>query len=297
MSATLPQPEPNDGGRLGLTLFLALILHALLILGVGFDTLTGDAPNQITLDVTWVDAPAPEPDEDARHIAADAQLASGEAEESRVATSPEPPLLDEAPIPEPMAAAAPPPPPDPVPAAPAELDPVTTITPTSEPLPADPVPAEVPAPPEVPSAATLITRGLDAARSIPHETQQTLVARASRTLYLDTLSARAAPEAAYLEAWIRKVERVGNLNYPDEARRRGLSGSLVLSVRLDAEGRVQDIAIAQSSGEPILDQAAIRIVELAQPFAPFTESMRERYDHLVITRTWAFRRDRMERGR
>ena len=288
MSATLPQPEPDDGGRLGLTLFLALILHALVILGVGFEMLTSERTDQVTLDVTWVDVPAPEP-EDARHIAAEAQAASGEAAEEQIARSPEP-AMEEAFVPEPRE--APPVPletmlePDP--------EPVTTTGPTPEP---EPIPAEIPDPPEAPSAATLIARGLEAARSIPHETEQALLSRASRTLYLDTLSARAAPEAAYLEAWIRKVERVGNLNYPDEARRRGLSGSLVLSVRLDAEGRVQDIAIAQSSGEPILDQAAIRIVELAQPFAPFTESMREQYDHLVITRTWAFRRDRVERDR
>ena len=291
MSATLPQPEPDDGGRLGLTLFLALILHALVILGVGFEMLTSERPDQVTLDVTWVDVPSPEP-EDARHIAAEAQAASGDAEEEQVARSPEP-TMEEAARPEP--AEAPPTPLETMPEP--DMEPVTTLGPTPEPAPVEPTPAEIPEPPEAPSAATLIARGLEAARSMPHETEQTLLSRASRTLYLDTLSARAAPEAAYLEAWIRKVERVGNLNYPDEARRRGLSGSLVLSVRLDTEGRVQDIAVAQSSSEPILDQAAIRIVELAQPFAPFTDSMREQYDHIVITRTWAFRRDRVERDR
>jgi periplasmic protein TonB len=291
MSATLAQPEPDDGGRLGLTLFLALILHALVILGVGFDMLSSERPEQVTLDVTWVEIPSAEP-EDARHIAAQAQAASGAAEESRIAQSPEP-ALDEALLPEPRQ--APPAPLEDLPAA--DSEPVATPAPTPEPAPAEPSPAESPEPLDAPSAATLIARGLEAARAMPHETPQTLLSRASRTLYLDTLAARAAPEAAYLEAWIRKVERVGNLNYPDEARRHGLSGALVLSVRLDAEGRVQDIAIAQSSGEPILDQAAMRIVELAQPFAPFTDAMREQYDHLVITRTWAFRRDRVERGR
>lgn len=292
MSATLPQPEPDDGGRLGLTLFLALILHALVILGVGFEMLSSQRPAQVTLDVTWVDVPGPEPD-DAQHIAAEAQAASGEAEETQVARSPEP-AADEGLLPDP-GATAPPAPLDTPPEVVAE--PVAVLESVPEPAPAEPVPSDFPEPVEPPPAATLIARGLEAARALPHETAQTLQSRASRTLYLDTLAARSAPEAAYLEAWIRKVERVGNLNYPDEARRRGLSGSLVLSVRLDADGQVQDIAIAQSSGEPILDQAAIRIVELAQPFAPFTDSMREQYDHLVITRTWAFRRDRVERGR
>ncbi|TVP87467.1 MAG: energy transducer TonB [Thioalkalivibrio sp.] len=291
MSATLPQPEPDDGGRLGLTLFLALILHALVILGVGFEMFPGERPEQVTLDVTWVDAPSPEP-EDARHIAAEAQAASGEAEESQVARSPEP-SMDEAAPAEPLEA-----PPAAVDASPpADPEPVATPEPAQEPAPRDPAPAEIADAPGTPSAATIVARGRETARAMPHETRQELRSRASRTLYLDTLSARAAPEAAYLETWIRKVERVGNLNYPDEARRRGLSGSLVLSVRLDPEGRVQDIAIAQSSGEPVLDQAASRIVELAAPFAPFTDDMREQYDHLVITRTWAFRRDRVERAR
>jgi periplasmic protein TonB len=307
MSATLPQPSPDDGSRLGLTLFLALVLHALVILGVGFEMLTAERPDQVTLDVTWVQVPDPaaEP-EAAEHIAEAAQAASGAADESQIAKSPEPvgerptdaePAGDDGFVPEPLEMQ--PAPVETLVEPESEPDPVTAAVPEPEPAPETPVapPPAVVAPPEQPSAALLMARGLGAARAAPAETAQPMLSRASRTLYLDTLAARASPEAAYLEAWIRKVERIGNLNYPDEARRRGLSGSLVLSVRLDAEGRVQDIAIAQSSGEPILDESAIRIVELAQPFAPFTEAMREQYDHLVITRTWAFRRDRVERGR
>ena len=292
MSATLPPPNPDDGSRLGLTLFLALIVHALVILGVGFEMLPGERPDQVTLDVTWVDVPDPgaEP-EVAEHIATAAQVGSGAAEESQEARSPEltgegttaPPFTEAPPLPETL--------PQPTP------DPLITAAPETVPEPREPEPADTAAPTSPPSAAMLMARGLEAVRAVPGERAQPLLSRATRTLYLDTLAARAAPEAAYLEAWIRKVERIGNLNYPDEARRQGLSGSLVLSVRLNAEGRVQDIGIAQSSGEPILDQAAVRIVELAQPFAPFTESMREKYDHIVITRTWAFRRDRVERVR
>jgi periplasmic protein TonB len=309
MSATLPQPSPDDGSRLGLTLFLALVLHALVILGVGFEMLTTERPDQVTLDVTWVQVPNPAAEPDTtEHIAEAAQAASGAAEESQVAKSPEP--VGERPVdPEPAGDAGFVPEPLEMRPVPAETlvepesqpDPVTAALPEPEPEPAPETPEAPPptvaAPPEQPAAALLMARGLEAARAAPAETARPMLSRASRTLYLDTLAARASPEAAYLEAWIRKVERIGNLNYPDEARRRSLSGSLVLSVRLDAEGRVQDIAIAQSSGEPILDEAAMRIVELAQPFAPFTEAMREQYDHLVITRTWAFRRDRVERGR
>lgn len=293
MSAILPEPHPDHGNRLSLTLFLALVLHALVILGVGFEMLKRDRPDPVTLDVTWVEIPAPEP-EDAQHIAVQAQAASGESDEIQAARSPEPkPMEDTGPVPEPLE--TPPTLAESVPES--SPDPVTAVEPDPTTRPEEVLPTEILDPSDQPSAAMLMARGLEAARALPHESEQPLLSRASRTLYLDTLAARTAPEAAYLEAWIRKVERIGNLNYPDEARRRGLSGSLVLSVRLDAEGQVQDIAIAQSSGEPVLDQAAIRIVELAQPFAPFTEAMREQYDHLVITRTWAFRRDRVERGR
>ncbi|AHE99540.1 energy transducer TonB [Thioalkalivibrio paradoxus] len=303
MSATLPRSAPVESNRLTLPLFLALVLHALVILGVGFEMLPEERPAEITLDVTWVDAPAPEP-EHAEHVAPRPQEASGDADQDRMAQTPEPvgerpadpaPAGDAGLIPEPIemqleaSDPAPERQPDPVVAHADDAPPA--------PMPEEPSPTDTTQPPEQPSAALLMARGLEAARSMPAETEQTLLSRATRTRYLDTLAARGAPEAAYLEAWIRKVERIGNLNYPDEARRRGLSGTLVLSVRLDADGRVLDIAVAQSSGESILDQAAIRIVELAQPFAPFTESMRESYDQLVITRTWAFRRDRVERVR
>lgn len=283
---------------LGPALFLALVVHLILILGISFEMVPQDRAAPITLDVTWVTDPQALPDDErVDRIAPQDQMGGGEAPEDRTARTPEP--IGEAPID-----------PAPVDSAPLPLEPLppvetveAVVTTDPEPPPApptmDPAPevSPPPAPPETPSAALLMARGLETARAAPAETAVTQLARASRTRYLDTLSARGAPEAAYLEAWIRKVERIGNLNYPDEARRRGLSGSLILSVRLDAEGRLLDVGITQSSGEPILDQAAIRIVELAEPFAPFTAEMRESYDQLVITRTWAFRRDRVERVR
>jgi len=94
--------------------------------------------------------------------------------------------------------------------------------------------------------------------------------------------------ASYMDAWRRKVERVGNLNYPEEARRRGLQGGLVLDVALDPEGKVIEIKLLRSSGVPVLDDAAIRIVELASPFAPLPNNIREDTDVLHIIRTWQF---------
>ena len=94
--------------------------------------------------------------------------------------------------------------------------------------------------------------------------------------------------AAYMDAWRAKVERIGNLNYPDEAKRRQLTGNLLLDVALKADGSIHEISVRRSSGQKILDDAAIRIVELSAPFAPFPAEIRADLDVLHITRTWKF---------
>ena len=94
--------------------------------------------------------------------------------------------------------------------------------------------------------------------------------------------------AAYMDSWRAKVERIGNLNYPDEAKRRHLTGNLLLDVALNADGSINQISVRRSSGQKILDDAAIRIVELSAPFAPFPPEIREDLDVLHITRTWKF---------
>ncbi|MCY4058385.1 MAG: energy transducer TonB [Gammaproteobacteria bacterium] len=102
------------------------------------------------------------------------------------------------------------------------------------------------------------------------------------------------PELAYyLDSWRRKVERVGNINYPSEARSRGLSGTLRLLVVIDRDGALQDARILESSGHKLLDEGAVGIVNLAAPFSPFTKSMRARIDLLEIERRWRFRKDRL----
>lgn len=102
------------------------------------------------------------------------------------------------------------------------------------------------------------------------------------------------PELAYyLDSWRRKVERVGNINYPSEARSRGLSGTLRLLVVIDRDGALQDARILESSGHKLLDEGAVRIVNLAAPFSPFTKNMRARIDLLEIERRWRFRKDRL----
>jgi len=96
-----------------------------------------------------------------------------------------------------------------------------------------------------------------------------------------------AVEAQYVEDWRLKVERVGNLNYPEAAKGK-MYGSLVLSVAIRADGEVDAIEITRSSGHRILDDAARRIVEMSGPFGRFPPKLQQSVDILVITRTWTF---------
>ena len=94
--------------------------------------------------------------------------------------------------------------------------------------------------------------------------------------------------AQYIEDWRVKVERIGNLNYPEQARRQQLFGKLQLSVSIRADGSVESIEVSKSSGQRILDAAAMRIVKLAAPYSPLPPSITKDTDILTITRTWTF---------
>ena len=158
---------------------------------------------------------------------------------------------------------------------------------TTKPTPSQPKPAT---PPETapPATTSLTERSLQMARINTELLKQSLrddVAARSAVL---TANTRYGPEAAYMNAWVNKVETLGNQNYPDEARRKKLSGRLVLEVKLDYWGSVLDIRVRQSSGQPILDEAAINIVRMGEPYARFPREMREKLDSITIIRTWAF---------
>jgi protein TonB len=93
--------------------------------------------------------------------------------------------------------------------------------------------------------------------------------------------------AQYVEDWRQKIERIGNLNYPEGARGR-IYGSLRLSVSIGADGSIVDLELERSSGYQVLDRAAQRIVRMGAPFARFPDNIRRDTDILVITRTWHF---------
>ncbi len=178
-------------------------------------------------------------------------------------------------------------------------DPV--VRPVSPTAPAPPT--EAPPPPvavDPPSTAAPAIRPL-AGRTAAELARDIVALDARRTAHPDPLprvrrllgGATTAPEFAYyLEAWRRKVERIGNLNYPREARARGLSGSLRLLVAITADGALRDVRVLETSGHRMLDEAALHIVRLAAPYAPFSPKMRTTTDLLEIERTWHFRNSR-----
>jgi protein TonB len=274
----------TPGDRLGLTLFLAAALHATVILGVSFapdDRPAREAPP--SLDVILVQSHSREPPEEADFLAQANQDGGGTAEEKarpRAPVSAPTPVERQGVAPVKQQATSKPEPeheaPKPITVAKAEAR--------------QPAPTEKPEPrskPE-PEVADLVSRSLEIAR-LQAEVSDAIETYAKRPRVL-ALSARTkeAVEASYLEAWVRKVERIGNLNYPEEARRRKLSGTLRLNVRLDAQGRVINMMVSRSSGHPVLDEAAKHIVDLASPFAPFPTALRKKADHIMIVRTWEF---------
>ena len=142
--------------------------------------------------------------------------------------------------------------------------------------------------PSPPSASDLIEKTeaisrLEAAISREYEAYQQ---RPKRTF----IGARTTEYrfARYVDSWRQKIERVGNLNYPEEAKSRKLYGALQLTIAIKANGEVEDVQINKSSGHKLLDEAAKRIVHLAAPYDRFPDNIKRDTDVLHITRTWLF---------
>lgn len=350
MQQALPAPEITASDRLGLTLFFAIVAHALVIFGVTFAPEDHPAPAASTLDIVLVQHRSDKAPKDPQHIAQANQDGGGNSDKPvhPVTPLPAPLVSNEAQV----VATAPPLPPTraevlahrpPAPSPPPARKPVRKPPPlTRKPAVESPAPRHVlaqkvhpsrrkvhvkpvnktrrkallqadrlpvrrdapkrdepklarrPAPSprtppvQAPSADTLVSRSL-AMASLSAEIDQKLVAYARRPRQKwITARTRESKYAAYMEAWRLKVERVGNLNYPDEARRRRLSGSLLLDVGLNSDGSIHSITLRRSSGYKVLDDAAIRIVKLAAPFAKFPKDIAAETDILHIERTWRF---------
>jgi protein TonB len=157
-----------------------------------------------------------------------------------------------------------------------------------EQAPASPKAADVPS--EAPAATDLVSRSLEAARLQARIDRDWEAYQKKPKRRFVGARAQEYRDARYIEDWRQKVEKVGNLNYPEEAKRQKLYGSLRLTVSIKSDGSVEKVEIDRTSGYTVLDEAAKRIVYLASPYAPFPEDIRKDTDILGITRTWTFTR-------
>ncbi|MHA6479540.1 energy transducer TonB [Stutzerimonas sp. KH-1] len=290
MNAAIRQPAPETtrvrpADRLGFTLFLAAALHLALILGLGF---TLSEPKQIskTLEITLSTFKSEEKPKDADFLAQDNQLGSGTLEHKA-----SPKTTEQAPFQDTEVRKVTPPAAPPQSASPAPAKTVVT-TRSRQPEKAEvkqqtqPQPKAQPAPAFDSSQLSAEIASLEAelAQDVERYAKRPRVSRQNSAATMRDIS------AWYRDEWRKKVERIGNLNYPDEARRQQIYGSLRMLVTINRDGTVQELRVIESSGQPVLDDAALRIVRLAAPFAPFTGELAQKFDQVEIIRTWRFER-------
>lgn len=275
-------PGIGPGERLSATGALSAIVFGVLILGVGFAR-EGAAPITPTLDVILTETRSEQPPKEADFIAQADNQGGGESEraerprEEQLAPVPK---IDPGIAPETLIAQAPPPEPEPTPRL------LSTVARSEQALP-PPRDQRETEPNVLPPGRELVEQSLEMARLAAEiERRQELMAKRPKRKFVSA-STREYEYASYLRAWVAKVERVGNLNYPDEARRRGLGGRLVMTVAVRRDGSIEEIVLNRSSGLGVLDQAAMRIVRLSEPFPPLPQT-EENVDVLHITRTWQF---------
>ncbi|MEM9621717.1 MAG: energy transducer TonB [Pseudomonadota bacterium] len=265
--------------RFSFSLFLALTLHAALILGVGFSSDLNTSEN-LSIDVTLSVANDQIVPEEADFIAADNQLGSGsEADVQDMTTREEadfhnnemaPVLSQVAPMPE--------------------------ISQQQDKLLTTVAPADESAQTELQELTELLEAPADAQMNREKLVQeiasleariaqdQQALAKMPRTKRINTVTTRSAAEAAYLNMWRQKCERIGRINYPAGQ----LEGEVLMLVSIMADGSLEEVRVLKSSGHRELDRAALTTVRQAAPFQPFNVEMRKDYDRLEFTRTWQF---------
>jgi protein TonB len=135
--------------------------------------------------------------------------------------------------------------------------------------------------------AVAATASMIATLEAQYATQKQAYSKTSNAHTVDSVSSRADPSAIYMNQFRRKVEKVGNHNYPVEARNRGLKGDVRLMVIMLPDGTIRKIKLLKSSGSALLDEAAKQSVHQGEPYARFDQGMHD-YTELRIIRTWRF---------
>lgn len=288
MATTTPSVSPLD--RLSFAGFLAVSLHAVIILGVTF-TLATRGPSTHTMEVTLVPHRSDSVPGNRDYLAQFDQEGSGTLERKTMTTTTSlsdfhdteirdtPPRPEPQPLPREQSITA-----EPVLSSNSRAQHVVMQQRDEEKKPDVTETAAV--------EQRIVNPSLDIASLMARlDRERQINARRPRVKRLTSLSTRASADAFYLNSWRRKVETVGNLNYPEEARRRKLYGSLRLLVSILPDGKLKEVEILESSGYRVLDDAAVRIVRLSAPFAPFPDELRQTTDVLEIIRTWQFRKN------
>jgi protein TonB len=287
---------PNEGSapvrdRLLITLFIAALLHGMLIMGLTFAGGGHAASGPRGLDVLLVSdqLPTAASNDTAAYLAQRTQLGSGNSSGPAVvrnqAPDPMPPAQDGAQgnANGSTSSAAP--------AAAQADDPVLATTATRSDFryfATSEDPGAVPAQPLAASPAAVPSPAGDVGA-----VQLRGVQRDELWVTPDTRESIVAP---YLDAWRERVERIGTLNYPTAAQRAAVQASPVLEVAIDADGRLAKAEILTSSGFPDLDAAALAILKLASPFDPFPPDLAARYHTLRFAYEWQFTGGRITQG-
>ena len=280
----LPPISAND--RIVFALFLAVVLHLVLILGIVFESPEPkSAPS--TLEVVLAQFSSEEAPEEADYLAQANQVGSGSSEEKAKPTTDQlAPFEDQR-----MNQV------NPAPQSAQQLQPQDStqrslsstadsnqqvyLTPTS------PEDRQVKVSKE--EMLDNLNRQIEiASYEAALEQQRKAYAKRPRKRVLTSASTKAAHDAAYLNNWRLTIESIGNLNYPAEATQRDIYGNLRLLVSINADGSLRSMKLLKSSGHRLLDQAAMHIVELAAPFEPFPPEIKRNTDILEIIRTWRF---------
>jgi periplasmic protein TonB len=287
MSAVAGQiPHPGEyavgeNRRISATMVLSVLVHAMLVLGVGW-AVESAAPVMPTLDVILTETTSPLTQKQADFLAQATNQGGGEHDKSS-----RPRETQSGPAPQPEPGIAP--------------RPLQAQSPAPQPAPQDRVisslrseatvaKAQATPPPDerlLPHGREKIARDMAMARLAAeiHLRSERYAKRPKRKFV--SASTQEYAWASYLSEWVKRVERVGNLNYPDEARQRRLAGAVVITIAIRRNGSVETAQIVKSSGIPLLDSSALRIARLAEPYAalPKTE---DNPDILHVTRTWQF---------
>lgn len=292
MAAVIPsrlEATVRPGDRLSFTVFLAVALHAALILGVTFTYVTSK-PSTHTMEVTLAQQRAKRSPEKADFLAQFNQIGSGALEEKALMTAPTEAQFQDTEIREtsqdvPQRAS--------YKAVEQKQTAITTTAMTDHKVTVDSEATETaPQKSEVKNKKSLQARALEiASLEARIDRQRQIYAKRPRIKRLTSLSTASSADAFYLNSWRRKIENVGNLNYPQKARKNKLYGSLRLMVAILPDGSLKEVELLESSGHQVLDNAAIRIVRLSAPYAPFPDGLRQSTDVLEIIRTWQFRKN------